>query len=329
MSAALLLALCAQLTSAAPGPVGTIQGQVVNGSRGRAVVADAVVILRVEIEGQFVAVTETTTDAQGVFRFEDVPAVAEATYLPGANCGEVHYPGPRVKLTPDQPQVDVELTVFDTTSLRNPLVIRRHDIEVRPEPGGLRVTESLQIDNPMPVCYAGATSPRGPTSGKAPPITLRLGIPAEFQRATFQREFFGRRFSWQDNELVTRIPWPPGVRQLDFTYVIVQDSGERSWQRRIDLPCDQIRLTVFTATPDKVSCPALSRTTSHSEHGRVVFASTQRLQAGELINVQLGEMSIPLAVQLRWFAVAILLVSVMVPSVWLTRASWASWLRLG
>ena len=316
MMAAMLLAVCAQLTSPPPGPVGTIQGRVVNRTRNDAVVADTVVVLRVEIDGQFVAVTETTTDSRGLFCFEHVPVVPEAVYLPGANCGEVHYPGPRVQLTAEQPHVDVELTVFDTASDLNPLVIRQHDIVIKPEPGVLRVTESLQVENPTQVCYAGGTQP-AEEPAEAPPVTLRLGIPAEFQQATFQSEFFGRRFSWQDNALVTRVPWPPGIRKLEFTYVIANDTGQRTWQCRTDLPCDQLQLTVYSDTPDHVSCDALTASSIDQRH--VVFSSAQHLPAGELIELHLEELPIPLAVYLRWSAVAILLGMVAVSSVWLMR----------
>ena len=87
------------------------------------------------------------------------------------------------------------------------------------------VTESMSIDNPSSLCYVG----KSPVSG-AEPVTLQLAIPADFERTTFHKEFFGRQFSIVDGKLVTGVPWPPGRRELAFTYVLACDEGGYVWQ---------------------------------------------------------------------------------------------------
>lgn len=312
-----LLVLCGQITGPLPGPAGTIRGRVLNGSQHGAVVACAEVVLRVQIDKQFVAVAETTTDEQGMFHFDDVPVVPEAIYLPGANHGDVHYPGPRVRLLPDQPTVDVEVTVFDSETNRNPLVIRRHEIVVRPEPGLLKVTESLQVENPTLVCFGGGSEGPDDSLTEIPPVTLRLGIPGEFQRATFQSEFLGRRFSWNDDALVTRIPWPPGTRHVEFSYTIANDRGQLDWKRTVDLPCDQIQLTVYSEVPEQVRCEAL--TTRQVDRQRVVFASARRFEPGSSIDLQLNQLPLPWSNHLRGIAVGALVISIAVSSIGLLR----------
>ena len=307
----LVLALMTQVTGPpVDGPVGTIEGVVVNGTSDRAVGKGTVVVLRVEVNGQFVAVTETTTDDRGTFCFEDVPAIVEAVYLPGANCGEVHFPGPRVQLTPELPHARVQLKIFEPSTAPNPLVIRRHEVTVEPVPGALRVTESLRVENPSRNCFVGVSVPeRDAATG-----TLRLEIPPDFERTTFHSEFFGRRFSWHDNALVTSIPWPPGTRDVDFTYLISNDDGQRIWERRVDLPCDAIRLTVYSEEPADISCDTLSREVLDAN--RVTFASNRTLPAGQVIRLRLDNLPVPLTASLRWIAVGILLGAVVFACVW-------------
>ncbi|HKI18121.1 MAG TPA: hypothetical protein VKA15_09580, partial [Isosphaeraceae bacterium] len=82
---------------------GSIGGLVLNTSRGEAPVESADVLLRVRIDGEFVAVARATADRDGRFRFEGLPLDQGLVYLPGANRDGVHYSGTRILLSADQP----------------------------------------------------------------------------------------------------------------------------------------------------------------------------------------------------------------------------------
>ena len=290
--------------SAAAAPLseqeGAITGGVVNASAGRAPVSGATVVLRLQHDGGLVPFRETTTDAQGRFLFRQLPVGRDRQYLPGANRNGVHYPGPRVELTAQQPQARVELPVYDCVADPSPLLIRRHDISIRPGPDALSVTESMTIDNPSARSYVGL-APRE----RDEPITLQLSIPPNFERTTFDKAFFGRRFSLADGKLVTGIPWPPGQKELKFTYLVPNGRSRGRWERPLDLPCPHVRVRVETATPERVSC---NLPQGQSEAGReaVFDSSDQVLPAGYTICVRLGPVPVPLAVYARWLALAIL-----------------------
>ncbi|MBC8870270.1 MAG: carboxypeptidase regulatory-like domain-containing protein, partial [Planctomycetes bacterium] len=216
---------------------GAISGIVVNASQGGVPAAHAEVVLRVQVDGQFVPAAETVADAQGRFHFPDLPADAGFVYLPGANRDDVHYPGKRLRLTAARPEVDVKLKVCDSIAHPCPLVIKRQDILIRPEPGALHVTESLLVSNPTRTTYVGQAKKEA-----AEPVTLQLSIPSDFDRTTFHKEFFGRRFSIAGGKLVTGVPWTPGEQELKFTYTLRNEEKYRLWQRPLDLPCDNVRL---------------------------------------------------------------------------------------
>ena len=186
---------------------GRIQGTVVNASPAKPSPCRATVLLRVLLEGRFVPFRETTSDAEGRFQFDSLPVGNRYRYLVGANRHGIHYPGPRVQLTEDRPDATVELSVCDAVTHPNPLVIRKLDITICPEPGALKVTESMRVENPSSTCYVG----QSPVAG-GDPVTLQLAIPADFERTTFEEEFFGRRFSVVEGKLVTGVPWPPGAQ---------------------------------------------------------------------------------------------------------------------
>jgi len=279
---------------------GSIGGLVLNTSRGEAPVESADVLLRVRIDGEFVAVARATADRDGRFRFEGLPLDQGLVYLPGANRDGVHYSGTRILLSADQPSVDVVLKVQDAITEPNPLVIRDWDLVLDPEPGALRVTETLVIENPEPTTYVG----RNPDGG-AEPVTLQLGISSDFERVTFSKEFYGRQFSLINGKLVTGILWTPGQHELQFSYVLRNNGRHRVWTRPLDLPCRHVRLTVRTADPDGLSCNLGALSSGHD--GTVTFESNNRvLPAGYIIQVELSRLPVPVMVYARWVILAVL-----------------------
>ncbi len=216
-----------------PAGGGLIEGIVVQAVN-QSPVAGAEVVLRAKVGNRLVTVAEANADNHGRFRFMGLPADGTSVYLPGANRGGIHYPGPSVLLSSLRRRADVKLAIYDAVAYPNPLVVRRHEIVLCPQEGAIRVTESMLIDNPSSACYVGQS-----TTKDAEPITLRLAIPDNFERVTFANEFFGRRFSLADGKLVTSVPWQPGQRELTFSYLIPNVQEHYVWQRPLDLPSAQ------------------------------------------------------------------------------------------
>ncbi len=293
---AALLALWGQATPEA----GSISGVVVNASQKNAPVGEAEVVLRVMIDGQFVIAAEGVADEQGRFMFDNIPADADYIYLPGANHDGIHYPASRVRLSPEGPHASVNLAIHETITDPSPLVLRRHQVTIRPEADAIRVTEQLWIENPSLRTYIGHPQREGSRA-----TTLRLSIPSNFRRTTFDQEFYGRQFTLFEGHLVTDIPWTPGERELTFTYVLPNEDRQRVWQRPLDLPCDQLRIEVHTDTPDEVTCN-LALASSQTE-GVVTFESSgEMLPADQVIRLQLESTPLSLATHGRWLALAVL-----------------------
>lgn len=313
MTSQLVLAAALTLLGQTNPTVGSISGIVHNASQDGAPVSGAEIVLRVKLEGQFVIAAEGTTDEQGRFVFGDIPADPDYIYLPGANRDGIHYPGPRVRLNAETPHARVKLEVHDTVADPSPLVLRRHDITLHPEHDALRVTETLVIENPSARTYVGQPAREG---GRA--ATLHLSIPSDFRRTTFHNEFYGRQFTLIDGRLVTDIPWTPGQREVAFTYVLPNEDRQRVWHRPVDLPCESLRITVETDTPEDVTC-SLSRAASQKV-GSVTFESTgQPLPAGHVIDLRFGRLPISVSTYGRWLALAVLVLLIAATSLIATR----------
>jgi hypothetical protein len=284
---------------AADTPEGTICGVVLGAEDGRPV-PDAEVVLRGKVEGQYAVLEETKADARGQFAFRQLPIGDGYEYLPGANRDGIHYPGPRVILREASKSANVSLVVRKAITEPNPLGVLEHEVDVRSEPGLVRVTERMLIDNPTQSCYVG----RAP-QGKGDPVTLKLSIPRDFQQVTFAGEFYGRRFAIVDNNLVTSIPWTPGRRELKFSYVLANPNRQFHWERTMDLPCRRLKVAVHTDKPEEVACSLASP--SAGERDAVTFEVADReLPVGEVVQLTMGRLPVPWIVYARWIAVGVL-----------------------
>lgn len=297
--------------------LGRISGMVVNGSAEGVPLAGAEVVLRIHDGGTIIPVADTRSDSEGRFHFDELPVDDGIQYLPGVNLDGVHFPGSRVRLDAERNGAEVQLVAYEASRGASPLVARAHEIVVQPEDGLLRVRESIRIANPSNRAYVGADVPRG-----RQPLTLRLSIPRDFAKVTFDKEFFGRNFQVLNETLSTGIPWPPGDRELRFTYLVPIESAQWRLRRSLDLPCQRLRVRVKSDLRDQVACslPASDQAIA----GEVVFESLNTtLAAGETIDLTLGGLAVPWTDWARYAAAAILaaLVALLGWAVWCQRGS--------
>jgi hypothetical protein len=158
---------------------------------------------------------------------------------------------------------------------------------------------------------------------------LQLSIPAEFEQATFAEEYFGRHFAVFQSKLVTGIPWPPGKKEVKFTYTIRNTQTRRCWEQPLDLPCSDVFVRVQGANPSEVVCNLPLSAESKNETGKkndrgdmgeMLFQSVGKpLPAGYVIRVDMGHLPVMWMAYARWVALAVLIGSVTVASVYVIR----------
>ena len=186
-------------------------------------------------------------------------------------------------------------------------VVRLHEIVIQTESNLLNVTETILVSNPSSYCYVGGAE------GKRP-VTLRLHIPPHFEKVTFHKEFYGRRFAMIDGALMTTIPWPPGERELKFTYILPIEKQHQVWERPLDLPCGAVRLSVIGSDSKGITCNLPSGQATDSSE--LVFEHQGTfLPAGHTIRVAFGRLPVPFSAYGRWIALGILATLIVVVAV--------------
>jgi hypothetical protein len=288
MHALIVLSVCLAIDGMEP--LGVITGVAVNGTAGGVPLAGCQIVLRASQNGSFEPIAETTTDSNGRFSFTDLPLDEKVIYLPGANRHDVHYPGARVRLHPNRQTANVNLTAFDAIESPCPLVMRRHDIEIRPGTEFIAVAETLVIDNRTLTAYVGqATDDR-------PAVTLRLSLPDTLEQITFEREFHGRNFQLQEKMLSTDIPWRPGTQELKFMYRLPTDPKHPLFLRQLELPTDHVVIRVVTSDTSRPACNIPRINGNDQNTATYEYRDSEHpLPPGYTIELRLGEMPLGFA----------------------------------
>ncbi|MAT68334.1 MAG: hypothetical protein CMJ58_02305 [Planctomycetaceae bacterium] len=278
---------------------GVIRGVVLDGTHSGEALAGADVILRASVAGELVPVGQTQTDRYGRFSFVEVPLNPDIVYLPGANRDGVHYPGRRVRLDSDRRVADVQVVAYSAVDAPCPLVADRHEFDLTVDGQTLIVSETLEISNPTLATFVGR-----PMSGGAP-VTLCLSIPPDFDRVTFDREFYGRRFHIVDRKPVTDMPWLPGKQELRFTYRVPLAETAGKYHRPLDIPAAEVRVRMSGPLAAQVACNLPLTVSSDSD--RLEYASNDgRLLERFALDVQVGDLPNSWLRYGRWTALGIL-----------------------
>ena len=103
----------------------------------------------------------------------------------------------------------------------------------------------------------------------------------------------------------TNTPWPPGQREIEYSYVLRNEQSQRIWQRPLDLPCADVEIRVRAAAPGEVSGNLPQG--KGAGPGEVVFESRGNpLPAGHVLRVELGRLPLPWMAYAKWAAILLL-----------------------
>ncbi len=209
---------------------GTIEGQVINGTEGGGSVAGVEVTLIMFIDNVMAGTMAGLTDDEGKFQFLNIDIQNE--YVVSAKYMEVDYYY-TVSFIPGETTAYVEVGVCDATTSDEAIrIVLAHTImDISEE--DIVVTQVFQLVNDGDKTYAGTDSmlaftlPEGVYSYEAPQYLMQ-----DYQLL-------------DDNRLAYLVPFPPGERQLIFSYSLAMpDSKELTIPFVVDYPTDSMQLLV-------------------------------------------------------------------------------------
>jgi hypothetical protein len=224
----LLAALCLVLivTSldevAAQGQV-IIEGQVVNGTAQAP--PESVFGLKVRLyvltpEGQRLE-RSTTTDEQGRFRFAGLHAGDELSYRFQLEYEAITYSGESAFLQ-GEAVIPVVITIYETTSSDQAIVLSRHRITIDFAAGALLIKEMFIFNNLGDTTYTGEEG-----------STLRFSLPVDATDLRFDDPDVELNRVETDEGFVSLLPVVPGQSRVLYSYILPYDSRGHTLMRKI------------------------------------------------------------------------------------------------
>jgi hypothetical protein len=201
---------------ASPAFAGTVTGTVRNGTTGKP--AAGVEMILIQLQGGMQPVANTTTDADGHFKF-DHPGLGAGPMLIRAVYRGVNYHEPA---TPDKKTVDVE--VFEPTDKPSAFAVTVHAVIVQPNGSDLTVTEEYNISNKTqpPLAYYRADGsfifslPQGAELGSVSAVGSS-GMPV-----------VQNPIDKGQNQRAIAFPFRPGDSQVNLTYKVPYPGNQAS-----------------------------------------------------------------------------------------------------
>ena len=244
---------------------GVLQGRVINGTTESDLPANLEVTLRVFQGTDEKEMLSTTTDAQGLYRFEDLEVGGEWSYLALVTYQGVVYSQGIVSFELEQREVVVDVQVYETTAEDTWIGIERAHIFVAVTDTGLSVVEMYVFSNPTDRTYIGKEQIDGQL------WTSRFVLPGKSENLALDDGTLGGRFLATKDGFVDIEPHWPGSTRVLFSYDLSCPAGN----------CDLTREVVYPTSNLNVLVPDVGATV---ESERLVFDGTQQAEGTSYSN---------------------------------------------
>jgi mono/diheme cytochrome c family protein len=202
-----------ETTASSPfsGGEGVVTGKIVNGTPGAAAPQDLEISLRAfDMNAAFVDEITTTVAADGTFIFDGIDVTVPVQMEPLVVYEGVSYfgdLGAAISLSPQQPDMEVPVTVYETTQDPSHVYIERLHVVFDMATDRAQVAELYILSNDGDRAYVGT-----PEEG-----TLRLSVPSD--ALNFQPGGDPSRFIPLADGLADTVPVPPGLGTAESVLV--------------------------------------------------------------------------------------------------------------
>jgi mono/diheme cytochrome c family protein len=215
---------------------GVVNGRLINGTEGAAPPVGLEVRLRAfDMNAVFVDVITTTVAADGSFRFEGIDPTVPMQLEPMAVYQDVPYFGEldtAIALSPEQPEADVDMVVYETTDDASNIRIERLHIVFDFAPGQAQVAELYILSNDGDQTFVG-TLEEG---------TLRLTVPAD--ALGFQPGGDPNRYRTLADGIADTAPILPGQNKAE-SILVYNLAYDDEVELNRPMPYDVNKLTIF------------------------------------------------------------------------------------
>lgn len=176
------IARAAAQTEPPPERIGTVIGQIANGTAGGEVPGDVAVVLHAwDDNGETVMLAKRgVADSSGAFRFDDVPMQDGWVFAAMVSVNDVTFFSEPGKVTPETTEIALPLQIYETAADATPVFISQLHTLLEFAQGEVLVTEVYVLSNPTDRAIVG-----GVKLAKSQIATLQFALPSNANKVSF------------------------------------------------------------------------------------------------------------------------------------------------
>lgn len=236
--AALALALGVPATVWAEG--GVLAGQVVDGSNDERPLPDWPVFLHLFSGSEWVETREAQTDAQGRFRFTDLPTDPDRSFVVSTTRADVLYTSDVVRLTGSEGERSVTVYTFEPVDNDADIVLESVNLAITDVDPAERLATVIEVHNVVNVgkrTYIGSRRPDGSIAG-----TIVLRLPPGARDFDVGPGLHPDSIVSTPRGFVTLTPVLPGRAQITFGYRVPYDGTRLAFDKSLPFPTEVVRV---------------------------------------------------------------------------------------
>jgi 5-hydroxyisourate hydrolase-like protein (transthyretin family) len=232
--------------------MGTLTGEVINGTQGGSSVADLDVRLFTMSSGNATGHVTARTDSSGHFEFPNVAVDPSLTYVATVTFQDAEYVTEALQFAAGETTRALEITVYDSTSDDGDIRIVNAHTAFLVDEGALRVQEVFVLANMSDRTYIGSEDA---SSGSRK--TIEFPLPQDFTDLELGGDLTAGGIVASDRGFADTVPVQPGGKEFFYTYRVSLASSDYTYTRRIDYPTSKYSLLVqgdrVTITSEQLS----------------------------------------------------------------------------
>lgn len=244
---------------------GVIEGVIIPGTADAALAPGLTVTLDGYVRSVAVVTLQTTTDADGAFRFTDLAVDDAIVYRASVSAEGIRYTGPLVRLRADAPQATTSIVVYAATGEPTALQLDRVHWVIESEPGALIVGQLYVFGLAGDRALVGRV-----VEGVDVPVTVGLMIPAGAEAVTLEQGALGDRFRRVGNLIYDTMPMlpGPGVKQIMVRYALPYTGATRAVSQEFLYPVTHLTLLIADLPALHVEVDGMTEAESLAHLGR-------------------------------------------------------------
>ncbi|MBI2288623.1 MAG: hypothetical protein HYU83_06595 [Chloroflexi bacterium] len=293
--AILVLSLPAPVLAAEPGN-GTIEGQLVNGTKDGGSVADQVVTLKTYLNDAETGSTTGKTDAQGKFVFTNLATASGYSYQAVPSYQEADYYSEKISFAEGETNKSIEITVYDSTMSAEAIKLDTTHMIVYVGQGTLEVIEFFLFSNQSDRTYIGS----GEITASGTRRTVILPLPDKTTELQYGGELMVCCVVPGEQGFFDTMPIYPGVKELSYSYNVKSSSGKYAFSRPINYPTGQYNFLIQGEGVQVTSSRLTKREPLSFENSVFSNFSGADLAPGENLAIQISGLPQPSRGPILW-----------------------------